>query len=415
MNFLNSIDLARERALAFEDEYRRAIEELHHKEAEARELTKLRMAWFTSETSTSSLEYEVFKRKMELLERRGDVLEAKAIIDKYRLEGYYETQQLKQLIAATKPGSKSDKDGKKRSQEMEAVMREGSEVLARALQDSIMFRQNLLSESKSLQGQLDVILSERDSRAEKYSKLLDESLAQFVSGVESTHKACKANFRKITGQYLVLRHNSRIASELIARSQNEAELERARLQESMEQCRQMAADRIASAEESYRSELETRLQILRSEVMGFEVALEGKWQKNDDVRLEWRKTHSRLKKDIKQYNEKYQNLQRTRYHEISVVQTELDGLRDDIVNAEAVLLGSQTRLKSHLRDTMATIKLGARSATRKGVNYGYTGVSQDDGLMLQNLQRRVNDLKIKVGDSNETGDSRLGIESGYLG
>jgi hypothetical protein len=404
MNILNSVELARERALGFEEEYAKAIEELHKKEEIARQLTQLRMDWFASETSTSVLENEVFKRKIALLQIRGDIVKTKSIVDKYRLEGYYETQQLKQLIAATKPGSKGDVGGKIRSREMEEVMKEGSEVLTKALQESIMFRQNLLSESTSISNQLDGVMKERDHRAEKYSHLLDESLSQFTSGVEDTYQACEKNCRKVTEQYLVLRHNSRIATELITRSQNESALERKRLQDAIAECRTMASERISAAEESYRKELETKLQLLRSEVMDFEVTLEGKWQRNDEVRREWKKTLTTVKSDIKYYNEKYQKLQLRRYHEINVIQAELDGLRDDIENAEMTLLDPNNKLKKHLRESVMNIKLKKSPGKQSEVRQSCDGITADEGLLLESLQRRVKDLKFKLGDDSRRVD-----------
>jgi hypothetical protein len=404
MNILNSVELARERALGFEEEYAKAIEELHKKEEIARQLTQLRMDWFASETSTSVLENEVFKRKIALLQIRGDIVKTKSIVDKYRLEGYYETQQLKQLIAATKPGSKGDVGGKIRSREMEEVMKEGSEVLTKALQESIMFRQNLLSESTSISNQLDGVMKERDHRAEKYSHLLDESLSQFTSGVEDTYQACEKNCRKVTEQYLVLRHNSRIATELITRSQNESALERKRLQDAIAECRTMASERISAAEESYRKELETKLQLLRSEVMDFEVTLEGKWQRNDEVRREWKKTLTTVKSDIKYYNEKYQKLQLRRYHEINVIQAELDGLRDDIENAEMTLLDPNNKLKKHLRESVMNIKLKKSPGKQSEVRQSCDGITADEGMLLESLQRRVKDLKFKLGDDSRRVD-----------
>ena len=365
------------------------------------------MDWFKSETSTSSLEYEVFKKKIEIIERMGDILEAKTTIDKYRLEGYYETQRLKQLIVATKPGSKADSDGARRSAELQEVMREGATQLTKALQESVKYRQNMLKESKHLQTQLESVISERDRRAENYSQALDSALRQFIQGVEHSYKTTQRNARRVTEQYLVLRHNARIASEILARSQNDAEKERDQLKHALVECQEVARQRVASAEESYQHELEARLQMLRVDVMHCEATLENKWQENADIRVGWKNTLGQLRKEIRYYKQKYEQLQTRRRHEITVIQGELSKLRDDISNAELVLLNPQHPLMEHLeetiRDTIHHSMHTSPIAARKGVKKGNRkdDVTRAESVMLDSLQRRVNELKVRLQEEEE--------------
>ena len=360
----NSLQLARQRAVTFEKEYQDSIQELFKVEVFIKNLLQLRKNWLAKDGVAKRLDFETTNKHFEILKLQADLLSSKVDLDKYTLDSYYEAQQLKQLVEGTKPTEPNDPKGKLREVKMERLMRDGAEDLKRSLTDSILFRQKASSESKRLVSLLDNKFSEKIHRDEMIESDADNTLTMFVDRAKKSLQKAKANLKLVTGNYLVLRHNSRVATEILTKSRNDIAMHRNQLRDRQQRLLQEVEIKKHADDENRKKELEIQIRRQRSEVMKYESELELKWNENEDIREQQNKNIKNIKLSIKTYDIQYNALQVRRRKELLTVQGQLTRLREELSAAEA---------------TVYTARRNKSTSRARGCEYGYGQGAEGDG------------------------------------
>jgi hypothetical protein len=421
----NALQLARQRALAFEREYEESIDELKKVEVFLKELLMLRKNWLSKDCTSKHLDFETTKKQFEILKLQADILSSQVDLDKFTLESYYESQQLKQLVEGTKPTEPNDPQGKMREVKMERIMREGAEDLKRSLTESILFRQKASSESKRLVSMLDNKQTEKAHNDQMINEDADNTLTLFVDRAKKSLHKTKTSLKLVTGNYLVLRHNSRMATAVLTKSRNEIALQRKKLRENYKQLELEVEAKKLQDEESRKTELEIQIRRQRSEVMKYESELELKWNENEDIREQQNKSIKDIKLAIKTYDAQYKDLQIRRRKELVTVQGQLTRLREELSVAEEAVYTARRNKNAHRlrvstayisdmsgprsRPSTSTISSSTRNKTSskkvKSKNNSNAKFAQfcsrehkdidgfDDRRALRDLQERMYELK----------------------
>ena len=355
---LNSLTLSRQRAVTFEQEYRDSIQEVSKIEVFLKELLELRRKWLLRDGTAVRVDYEATKKQFDILKLKTEILSSKIDLDKLTLESYYESQQLKMLVEGTKPPDPNDEKGKMRAVKLERMMRDGADALKRSLTESILFRQNASSESKRLVNMLDMRLSEKLQRDEMINNDADNTLSLFVDRARKSLRKTEKSLKVVTGNYLVLRHNSRMATEILTKSKNDIAMQRKQLREHYQQLLLDIEKQQLEDEERLKDELEIQIRRQRSEVMKYESELELKWNENEEIREQKHKSIKEMKSAIKTYNSQYNALQERRKQELINVQGQLTRLREELsVAEEAVYSARRNRHSGGVRSPENTFNV----------------------------------------------------------
>lgn len=98
------------------------------------------------------------------------------------------------------------------------------------LRNSLDVRSALATRNFSLRQQLQqmkqTVQLEQERRAEEF----EEKIAAYAQKMQSALARSKEGFERITAEYLILRHNARMAKEVLVRGQNDATTAREELQ-----------------------------------------------------------------------------------------------------------------------------------------------------------------------------------------
>jgi hypothetical protein len=323
------MEIARNRIVNFESEYKLSITKLQSHEKEMNEISQLRSKWLENEENFLELETELYQKKIQILEEEFQIFQAKSLLNQYKLEEYYEGLQLQSLIQSTK-------------QLHEKEMRLKNEIfknnLEEILQKSILLRQNLNNECKNLQNKLQQLVMEQQSSEQLKKSLHEKLLSDFNLNLSHLIHQLKMNLSKIIEDSLILRHNCRIASSLLT-EHHQCHLTRlANIKESIRSFNQYSQETLHSYESSLQQELEISLQTKRKQLMKYEQTLDDITLSDEAERL--RRSHmiSTSTKEINRYKKKYQLLQSKRYEEIEKRQKTLSEMRREISIAQSILL-----------------------------------------------------------------------------
>jgi hypothetical protein len=337
---MSSLGYLRTRSDDFEAEYEDAIQRFIKSESATADLYTIRRNWLNFKQTESAVDSRLYERKMKYFEKTVELNRLKLELDDLRLQGYYEAQQLKQLIAATKPRDNEDVTGKNRSDELERLRRTGMDEVKRALSESIHFREKLIGECTDLHTLITTAMLEEQQKDGSNATNLHNSLENFNKNLNLKLSISEGTLKKVTGEYLVLRHNSKIAQEVLTRSKNEYARIRSDLKDNFKVLEKSYVDRIAEKEQVLHVDLETRLRSIRDEVMRSDAEVENKYNVNDQIRHENSNKLRELKNIIREYNYKYKNLQERRKNELTVVRGELSRLSQILSEAEDNILKS---------------------------------------------------------------------------
>lgn len=343
-----ALQFLQKRILAFEEEYSKSIEEFSKMEKSNIDLCQVRRNWLSFKMNENRADTSLFEKKILVFQKANDLNRLNLEVDELRLKGYYEAQQLKQLVAATKPTDISDHNGKIRSHALEILRREGMEEIKAALNDSIHLRERLLSECHRVHSMIDTTVLEEDQKIKLMNGNLQDSLSKFKQRLEVVLSTSEFNLKKVTGDYLILRHNAKIAQEILTRSMNESIRERKELKESLKDKEKTYASRLVELEYNNKMELETRLRGLRDEVIRTEAEVEFKYAKNDQLRHNVLNSVKNLKNSRRESNRKYRELQARRREELIIVQGELTRLKHALSQAEDNIVKSMAMGMHHM-------------------------------------------------------------------
>jgi hypothetical protein len=390
-NFLSTtrdmLALARNRVLGFESEYQNVVNKLSQNEINIQGAIDLRSKFIGNQEKTAILEAELFKRRVEVLEHRLELVQLNLTIDKYTLDSCYEDLQLQQLVSATQQIT-----GR------ENIMRGGANQLIQQLQASILSRQDLMSESKSLLSRLEQLIRDHKSCCEMNEAAQTQLLTQLADNLANNYQKSVMILRKVIEDSLVLRHNARLAADLLATRHIKEERRESDIISSLTQFQHHYEKELNNVEDNYKKEFDIKLQLKRSEVMRLESVLENLLTTITDLKLRSKDTFDKYGNTKKGIDYNYDLLQIRRREELVKRKAELDGLKNALQTAESIVLNPvKTYYISGMRQTSdlpQTFDSPEKQSTKfkKVPNIS----AQAERVALLTLQSRMKGLKYSI-------------------
>jgi hypothetical protein len=331
----------RSRVLEFEKETADRLQTLGAVESEILSVGQMRSRWLVSVSNIDEVETETFRLKLDYLKAKADLAAVDLQIDKTRLEGHYETQTLNFLIAATKPLDTGEtKDA--RAKTLEALARENLDDLNHALRSACDVRSKLTREMHVATLELSKLRSNNDNRHSAVVGELQEKISAYAERMKETVVTSKKKHLQITGEYLVLRHNARVAKEVLLRSQNDAAMQRKLLQEKLDRLADEAALQRTKMEAGALAELKVMTDDVRNLVIKKEAEVNEARRVLHQIESSRKLTTKSMRKAIATYNNKYESLSRQRASDVENMRKEVTDLRAMIARVELELANDKS-------------------------------------------------------------------------
>jgi len=330
----------RARVLDFEAETKERLTTLTAVEKEILSVGQLRSRWLLSVSNIDEVETETFRLKMDLLKARADYAVLSLQVDKVKLEGHYESQTLNFLIQATKPLDLGETK-EARARQLEQLAKENLDDLNHALRAACDVRSKMSREIHSGTLELSKLRNNNDNRHASVAGELQEKISAYAERMKDAVISSKKQHQKITGEYLILRHNARVAKEVLLRSQNEAALARRLLQEKLDRLIDEASTQREKMEAGAIAELKVMTDDIRNTVLKKEAEVNDSRRTIAQMEASRKHTAKTMKAAIKSYDKKYDMLSNKRAVDVSRIQGELASLRGMIGRVELELANDQ--------------------------------------------------------------------------
>lgn len=202
------------------------------------------------------------------------------------------------------------------------------------LQKSVSLRSSIASSLYGIIAECDKLKMEYQSHRSVLVSHLSDRIQQYVVRLEESVEDSKKNHQTIMGDYLVLRHNAKVARDVLLKGQKEANLTRLNLKQRLDKLVEEAAMQRERMEKAAASELKVLTNDIRDEVISKERELEEIINSKEEYKNCRKYTSIDIKKDIKKYTHKYNLLQDKRRSDISSVGKELNKLREFVLSIE---------------------------------------------------------------------------------
>ena len=332
-----SCELMRSRVIAFEGEFESTNKSLQDFGKEISRIELQRNEWLKSLHIPFDEESQLLKKKIQNMKAAVELIEIKLMVDNARLKGLYKSQTVQYLITATKPYADND-NASIRQEELDRLSRINIVELKEALQRSVAARSTLSCSVEQLSEEIRELHTNCRQQGTAIAYEIRDRVTQYADHLRRTSIILKTNDRQITGDYLVLRHNSRVAAEIRAKNRMSADLASQALRESYDE--QILANALEREreEQSSESELQDLTDRIRCKLNTLERdLLEFRSRKNERVRLRKSKIQD-LEMTISDLNGKYDSLQGQRKNDLKRVGGELKRLREMVNTVEDKLL-----------------------------------------------------------------------------
>jgi hypothetical protein len=330
-NFLRNLN--RDRVLEFEKEMQEKLAGLPTIERDLKDISDKRKIWLKNISSSDKVEVDSFLAKLNVMKLQSELSSLQMTLDCCRLDGHYEAQALKYLVAATQPMG-DDESEENRRVSLQRLLRQDSDELLGFLEHSLHTRIQLGNLNYDLQQELTRTIHELQLQQIAEEEEFNEKITYYTERMNTSMKVSKQHYGKITEEYLILRHNARVAKEVLVRSQNEASQARQVLQNCLEDIVREAESQREKMEKISNSELKYLTDDLRSQVVRKEQEFQEMTVKVKMLKRKQKKEVSELREELKVNNRKYKKLQSKRKQELQVVQGELGNLRSLIAGIE---------------------------------------------------------------------------------
>jgi len=332
----NLLRLYRDRVCEFESEITSKLAQLTQVEADLLRLSQLRQHWLRDVSDVDKFDGETFTKKLQVLKRQATLQQQNLMLDVLRLEGFQENQTLEYLTQATRPFEEGETK-EQRAREMAAVVMENLQNLKVTLHKSNDYRAKLVSHIYDLSLELSKIKIEYTTQHSNLIAGLKDRVVQYLTNMRESVTSSSENHKRITGDYLVLRHNARVAQEVLLRSQKEAANARRDLQSKLDKLVEEATMQRERIETVSNEELRLQTDSIRSQVILKERELSELETRTHSYTTARKDATRKLKKELKRYNAKYDDLQEKRKADLKRMNDELRGLRSLIGECEAKL------------------------------------------------------------------------------
>lgn len=343
-SFVNQERLYKERVIEFEKEIRGKIDSLAILEKEILLMGKMRHIWLDSVCSVDATETAVYHKKFNILKSRSEMLSNQLMSDMLRLESHYESQTLKLLIEATRPFDE-DETPESRKATTNALTREHIEELRMALEYSIDFRKKLIAAAEDIVSEVNSVFIENETHYKSVLDSIREKIESFALDLSSKVEGIAQNHHRVTSDYLVLRHNAKIAREIVSKSQNEALEARHKLQSRLDSLIEESNHQRDLMERAALAELKFQTEDVRMEVIQKERELDEVTSRVNALKSQRSTNISGLKAELKDYKRRYKRLETERQQEMVAVRTELKKLKDMVSTLEGTLLMKVSRFE----------------------------------------------------------------------
>ncbi len=326
-------NLNRERVVEFENEMRAKLATLANVERDIAEVSQKRRTWLQSISRSDESGLDVFIAKLNLLKLRAQLSSLQMTRDVVTLEGHYESQELNYLVEATQPMEENETEAQRKAALLR-LQREDSDMMLKFLEQSLQYRIQLGNTNYELQSALSLIVNEIGLQQIAEEAEFNEKVAFYTSRMRKSVDISNKHYKRLTEEYLILRHNARVAKEVLTRSQNDAAKARTELQGCLDSIIHEAAVQREKMEKNSSAELTFLTADLRGEVIRKEAEAEALALRVRLLKSRQKKEVSTLKKELQSYNAKYKTLSKKRRSEFKVVHSELKHLREMIDSVE---------------------------------------------------------------------------------
>ena len=332
----NSTRANRTRVLDFEKEIQERLQSLNEIEESILSVGQLRSRWLLGVSNIDEVETETFRIKLDYLKAQSELAALNLQVDKVTLEGHYENQTLNFLINATRPLD-SGETKEMRAKSLDALARENLDDLCASLRAACDVRAKLAREMHTCTLQLSKLRSNNDNRHTSVVNELQDKISAYADRMKEAVITSKKSHQKITGEYLVLRHNARAAKEVLLRSQNEAAMARKVLQEKLDKMIEEASLQRERMETGAIAELKVMTEDVRNAVIRKEAEVNDLRRSIQALEKERKQTTTMMKASIKSYNKKYDSLSEKRISEVKTTKYDLEHLRAMVSRVELEL------------------------------------------------------------------------------
>ena len=326
-------NLNRERVLEFENEMQGKLATLADVERDLADVSEKRKTWLNSISRADDTGMDVYISKINVLKLKSQLSFLHMQLDVLRLQGHYEAQALNYLVASTQPLSQ-DESIDERKKQLLHIQRQDNDIMMNLLEQSLKYRIQLGNINYDLNSQLNIMNNEIIIQQNIDEQEYNEKIAYYISKMKNTIDISKTNYHKITEEYLILRHNTKISKEILTRNQNQTKLARIELQSCLDNIILEANQQREKLENNSNIELKFLTQDLRNKVINKEIELENITNNVKNLKKKQKKELSTFKKELRMYNKKYVNLQNKRKNDIKLIQSELAVLRQAVGSAE---------------------------------------------------------------------------------
>ena len=206
--------------------------------------------------------------------------------------------------------------------------------IGRAVNESLQIRIKFKEEADDMFRELVLLKNEYKEKKRIRMETILADIREYNAHLDGIRGNSEDTYKKVTNDYLILRHNARVAKEILVRSQNEAKKVRNLLENNINKLMKESVIQRDLMEKHSEEELQVLTEDLRKAVIRKEREYE-----NILVRVEGKKRHTKKvikshKQMIKDYDARYNALQKQRRGEILVIEKELQKLRDMISEVE---------------------------------------------------------------------------------
>jgi hypothetical protein len=322
----------RERVLLFEKELQQNVERAVRIEKQILNLTEARREYISSITS-SGRHYETTNQRVKLSSLETSVIALDFLLKEYEFKEVKGTQELVLIELSTRPLDVNETN-EQRNQSIAQAHINHQDSTCEWLVDAISLCMKDKSKLRSILTEAKHFESEVQASIDDIINTTLSQLEEFITNMKIYISQSEIVRKKVTGDYLVLRHNARVAEKVLCERRQAAVIAREDMQANLDALLREASLRRSNVEESLRSEQARLLQEARENVM----------QRENEVDLlaavvkgsakKAKKTVSRLKSSIKQYEVMYTKLAKRREKDVKTINAELKKFRDMIAAVE---------------------------------------------------------------------------------
>ena len=424
---VNSTSFMRDRVHAFEDEMQRVLNGTDEVEKSIASINSARRSWLESVGGADEIDAQTYLKKLDSFRILANIEQSHVDADSVRLDEVYEKQQLSMLIAATKP-YEDDEDDEMRDKLLTKLALEGTKDMKENLEKSVDVRRKASHDTGDMLRQTDIVKSEYEQRGKMREDEVKARIEAYIRRLEDSIKDGRKKFKTLTQDYLVLRHNCKVAKEILQRSKNEAHKKREDLQRSLESVNEQTKLHLERQEHACEEERKKLTASLRQTVIRKEREIEILRADTQNKKDEKKNATKNYKKLIKEYEHKYTELQEKRRREIKQITETLSELRTRVFTTERDALEGTTRTRilggaipgaeghaafsggGTLRQNQALLAL------HEQMQQGYQGYSEIDENNNQQMpsssgMRRGNNNNKSYNNNNDNNNNTLNLNN----